>query len=82
MERATAFVEGYGRTSGSWDFDGFIDLFSDVQRSDRSPRSRGTGGLGREATLPCPLWFPCSYDGPTAVVSKAYTGGAHERDRD
>jgi hypothetical protein len=28
-EMATAFVEGYGRTWGSWDFDGFVDLFSD-----------------------------------------------------
>jgi hypothetical protein len=26
---ATAFVEGYGRTWGSWDFDGFVDLFKD-----------------------------------------------------
>jgi hypothetical protein len=28
-EMGTAFVEGYGRTWESWDFDGFIDLFSD-----------------------------------------------------
>jgi ketosteroid isomerase-like protein len=28
-EMATAFVEGYGRTWGSWDFDGFVDLFKD-----------------------------------------------------
>jgi ketosteroid isomerase-like protein len=26
---ATAFVEGYGRTWGNWDFDGFVDLFKD-----------------------------------------------------
>ena len=26
---ATAFVEGYGRTWQSWDFDGFVALFSD-----------------------------------------------------
>ncbi len=28
-EMATAFVEGYGRTWQSWDYDGFIALFSD-----------------------------------------------------
>src|SRR5277367_24452 len=28
-QMATAFVEGYGRTWRSWDFDGFVDLFSD-----------------------------------------------------
>jgi ketosteroid isomerase-like protein len=28
-DRATAFVEGYGRTWESWDFDGFVGLFSD-----------------------------------------------------
>ncbi len=28
-EMATAFVEGYGRTWESWDFDGFVDLFKD-----------------------------------------------------
>jgi hypothetical protein len=28
-ELATAFVEGYGRTWGDWDFDGFVDLFTD-----------------------------------------------------
>ena len=28
-EKATAFVEGYGRTWGRWDFDGFVDLFKD-----------------------------------------------------
>jgi hypothetical protein len=28
-EMATAFVEGYGRTWGSWDLDGFVDLFKD-----------------------------------------------------
>jgi SnoaL-like domain len=28
-EMATAFVEGYGRTWESWDFDGFVELFSD-----------------------------------------------------
>lgn len=26
---AEAFVEGYGRTWESWDFDGFVNLFSD-----------------------------------------------------
>ncbi len=26
---AVAFVEGYGRTWESWDYDGFVDLFSD-----------------------------------------------------
>jgi hypothetical protein len=26
---AAAFVEGYGRTWQSWDFSGFVDLFSD-----------------------------------------------------
>ena len=29
VEQATAFVEGYRRTWESWDFDGFVDLFSD-----------------------------------------------------
>jgi ketosteroid isomerase-like protein len=28
-ESAAAFVEGYGRTWESWDFPGFVDLFSD-----------------------------------------------------
>ena len=28
-ESAAAFVEGYGRTWESWDFFGFVDLFSD-----------------------------------------------------
>jgi len=28
-EMAEAFVEGYGRAWESWDFDGFVDLFSD-----------------------------------------------------
>jgi ketosteroid isomerase-like protein len=28
-ESAAAFVEGYGRTWESWDFSGFVDLFSD-----------------------------------------------------
>ncbi|HME05098.1 MAG TPA: nuclear transport factor 2 family protein [Solirubrobacteraceae bacterium] len=28
-EMATAFVEGYGRAWESWDYEGFIDLFSD-----------------------------------------------------
>ena len=28
-ERATAFVDGYGRTWESWDIAGFVDLFSD-----------------------------------------------------
>ena len=28
-EMATAFVEGYGRTWETWDFDGFVDLFTD-----------------------------------------------------
>jgi len=28
-EMARAFVEGYGRTWESWDFGGFVDLFSD-----------------------------------------------------
>jgi ketosteroid isomerase-like protein len=28
-EMATAFVEDYGRTWESWDFEGFIDLFSE-----------------------------------------------------
>jgi hypothetical protein len=28
-EMVTAFVEGDGRTWGSWDFDGFVDLFKD-----------------------------------------------------
>jgi len=28
-EMATAFVEGYGLTWETWDYDGFIDLFSD-----------------------------------------------------
>ena len=29
QESAAAFVEGYGRTWESWDFSGFVDLFSD-----------------------------------------------------
>jgi SnoaL-like domain len=28
-ESAAAFVDGYGRTWESWDFPGFVDLFSD-----------------------------------------------------
>ena len=28
-EQAVAFVEGYGRTWESWDFDRFVDLFTD-----------------------------------------------------
>ena len=28
-ERAAAFVEGYGRTWETWDFAGFVELFSD-----------------------------------------------------
>jgi len=28
-ERATAFVDGYGRTWESWDITGFVELFSD-----------------------------------------------------
>jgi hypothetical protein len=28
-ERATAFVDGYGRTWDSWDIAGFVELFSD-----------------------------------------------------
>lgn len=28
-DRATAFVDGYGRTWESWDIAGFVDLFSD-----------------------------------------------------
>ena len=28
-EDAAAFVEGYGRTWESWDFSGFVDLFSE-----------------------------------------------------
>ena len=28
-ESAAAFVQGYGRTWESWDFSGFVDLFSD-----------------------------------------------------
>ncbi len=28
-EMATGFVEGYRRTWENWDFDGFVDLFSD-----------------------------------------------------
>jgi hypothetical protein len=28
-EKAVAFVEAYGRTWESWDFTGFVDLFSD-----------------------------------------------------
>ncbi len=28
-EMATAFVERYGRTWQSWDYEGFVDLFSD-----------------------------------------------------
>lgn len=28
-DQATRFVEGYGRTWEWWDFDGFVDLFTD-----------------------------------------------------
>jgi len=44
-EMATAFVEGYGRTWGSWDFDGFVDLLSDdvvyVEHPSMRPLSGG-----------------------------------------
>ncbi len=29
QERASAFVDGYGRTWESWDLEGFVDLFTD-----------------------------------------------------
>lgn len=46
-EIATAFVEGYGRAWENWDFDAFVDLFSDDVATPRSLQR-----LGRVADTP------------------------------
>jgi hypothetical protein len=44
-ERATAFVDGYGRTWDSWDIAGFVELFSDdVVYVDYQTGERVVGG--------------------------------------
>lgn len=46
-ERATAFVDGYGRTWESWDIEGFVELFSDQAIYVVHPTEETV--LGREA---------------------------------
>jgi ketosteroid isomerase-like protein len=48
--RATAFVDGYGRTWDSWDIAGFVDLFSDDIVYVAHPTE--TTVVGKEALTP------------------------------
>jgi uncharacterized protein (TIGR02246 family) len=48
--RATAFVEGYGRTWQTWDVDGFADLFSDDVVYVEHPTEETI--IGKEALRP------------------------------